>query len=182
MRSGFFTIAATLLVGAGWSASASAQNSRLFDRPLPIPIRQVNGGPMGQGEPGVMYGPTIDNASWITAPMPPPREIRVGDNVTVRIDIAQRVIQDGNKQSRKNATLNAQLRDWVVLEGLTQMKAAPQTDGDEKAQGTLNKQDRVSAQLATTESLKFEVGARVAAVLPNGNIVLEATRRVTQNE
>src|SRR4029079_10718059 len=123
--------------------------------------------------PATVYGPTVDNASWITIPLPPPREIRVHDIVTIRIDIARRVIADGNLQRRKNATLNAQLRDWVVLEGLTQMKAAPQTDGDEKTQGTLNKQDRVSAQLGTIESLKFEVGATIVAVLPNGNVVLE---------
>jgi flagellar L-ring protein precursor FlgH len=168
-----------LLFAGAWPDSAAAQNSRLFDRPLPIPIRQVSGGPTS---PGVMYGPTVDDASWITVPLPPPREIRVNDLITVRIDISQRGLQDGNLQRRKNATLNAQLRDWIVLEGLTQMKAAPQTEGDESVQGTLNKQDRMSAQLGTTESLKFEVGAKVAAVLPNGNVVLEAHRHVALTE
>lgn len=156
-----------------------AQNSRLFDRPLPIPIRQTRA---GITEPTAMYGPTIDNASWITVPLPPPRELRVGDMVTLRIDISQRSQQDGNLQRRKNATLSAQLRDWVVLEGLTQMLAAPQSSGEQSAQGTLNKQDRVNAQLGTIESLKFDIGAKVAAVLPNGTVVLEATRRVTTNE
>jgi flagellar L-ring protein precursor FlgH len=129
-----------------------------------------------------MYGPTIDTASWITVPLPPQREIRAGDQITLRIDISQRTMADGNLQRRKNATLNAQLRDWIVLEGLTQMKAAPQTDGEQAAQGTLNKQDRVNAQLGTMESLKFDIAATVAAVLPNGNVVLEATRQVTINE
>ena len=156
-----------------------AQNSRLFDRPLPIPIKQARG---GLTEPTAMYGPTIDNASWIAPPLPPPRELRVGDMVTLRIDISQRSQQDGNLQRRKNATLNAQLRDWIVLEGLTQMLAAPQTSGEQSAQGTLNKQDRVNAQLGTIESLKFDIGAKVAAVLPNGSVVLEATRHVTTNE
>ena len=85
--------------------------------------------------------------------------------MTVRVDISQRTQSDGNLQRRKNATLNAQLRDWIVLEGLTQMKAAPQTEGEQAAQGTLNKQDRVNAQLGTTESLKFDIAATVAAVL-----------------
>jgi flagellar L-ring protein precursor FlgH len=185
-----FALFAALSLAAAWATPSSAQNSRLFDRPLPIPIRLTGGAAMqngagmqsGAGEPGVMYGPTIDNASWITVPLPPPRELRVHDMVTVRIDISQRAMQDGNLQRRKNATLNAQLRDWVVLEGLTQMKAAPQTDGDEKAQGTLNKQDRVSSQLSTSESLKVEVGAEVVAILPNGNVVLGANRQVVQNE
>jgi len=168
-----------LVAISGWTDTAVAQNSRLFDRPLPIPIRQISGGAQS---PGVMYGPTIDDGSWITVPLPPPREIRVNDLITVRIDISRRTQTDGNLQRRKNATLNAQLRDMVVLEGLTQMKAAPQTDGDESVQGTLNKQDRMSSQLATSESLKLEIAAQVAAVLPNGNIVLEAHSHVMQNE
>ncbi len=173
-------LSAALLFCAGGATPVWAQNSRLFDRPLPIPIRQVRGG--GGSEPAAMDGPTIDNASWITVPLPPPREIRTGDQITVRIDISQRTQADGNLQRRKNATLNAQLRDWIVLEGLTQMKAAPQTEGEQAAQGTLNKQDRVNAQLGSTESLKFDIAATVAAVLPNGNVVLEATRQVTINE
>jgi flagellar L-ring protein FlgH len=156
-----------------------AQNSRIFDRPLPIPIRQSRG---GLTEPTAMYGPTIENRSWITVPLPPPRELRVGDMVTLRIDISQRSQQDGNLQRRKNATFRAQLQDWIVLEGLTQMLAAPQSSGEQSAEGTLNKQDRVNAQLGTIESLKFDIGAKVAAVLPNGTVVLEATRRVTTNE
>ena len=38
----------------------------------------------------------------------------------------------------------------------------------------------MTGQLDTTESLKFEIAATVAAVLPNGNVVLEA-HRVNQN-
>jgi flagellar L-ring protein precursor FlgH len=161
-----------------FASPALAQNSRLFDRPLPIPIRQAQ----NSAAPGVMYGPTVDNASWITVPLPPPREIRVNDMVTIRIDISQRALQDGDFQRRKNATINAQLRDWVLMEGLTQIKPAPQSEGDERIQGTLNKQDRVTSQLDTSESLKFEIGAKVVGVLPNGNVVIEANRRITQNE
>jgi flagellar L-ring protein precursor FlgH len=173
-----YLLSGALLLVTG-ATPVLAQNSRLFDRPPPIPIRQTRG---GLTEPAPMYGPTIDNRSWITVPLPPPRELRVGDLVTMRIDISQRAQQDGNLQRRKTATLNAQLRDWVVLEGLTQMLAAPQTSGEQAAQGTLNKQDRVNAQLGTIESLKFDIGAKVSAVLPNGTVVLEATRRVTTNE
>lgn len=170
-------LSGVLFVVAG-AAPAWAQNSRLFDRPLPLPVRQTG----GMSESAGMYGPTIDNRSWITVPLQQPRDLRVGDLVTMRIDISQRSMQDGNLQRRKNATLNAQLRDWVVLEGLTQMLAAPQTSGEQAAQGTLNKQDRVNAQLGSIESLKFDIAAKVAALLPNGSVVLEATQRVANNE
>ena len=166
-----------LLLLVAICSTASAQNSRLFNRPLPIPIRQIQGGP-----PGVPYGPMIDDSSWITIPLPPPREIRPQDIVTIRVDLTARATQEGDFQRRKNSTLNAQLKDWLVLEGLTQVKPAPQSDGDQTIAGTLNKQDRITAELETSESLKFEIAATVAAVLPNGNVVLEAHRKVNFNE
>jgi len=153
------------------------QNSRLFDRPVQLPVRQVS-----QTPPGVPYGPTIDNASWLTVPLPPPREIRVNDIVTIRVDITARAVQEGDFQRRKNATFDALLRSWVMLEGLSQVKPAPQSQGDQQIQGSLNKQDRVTSELETSESLKFEVAANVAAVLPNGNVVLEAHRTIIVNE
>ncbi len=164
---------------------ALAQNSRLFDRPLPLPYRPDQADMQGNDPgfaAGVPYGPTIDNSSWITIPLPPPREIRPHDIVTIRVDLTATATQEGDFQRRKNATLQAQLRDWVVLEGLSQVKPAPQSEGDQSIQGTLNKQDRITAQLETSESLKFEIAATVAAVLPNGNVVLEAHRRVNFNE
>ena len=84
-------------------------------------------------------------------------------------------------QSRRTAQYDARLNDWVILEGLRAIKPAPQSDGDQRIQGNLNQLDRVTGQLDTTESLKFDIAATVAAVLPNGNIVLEAHRSIRNN-
>jgi flagellar L-ring protein precursor FlgH len=168
-----------LIAALSWLAPATpalAQNSRLFDRPLSMPMSPQ------AGVPGVPYGPTIDNSSWITVPLPPPREIRVNDIVTIRVDITARAVQEGDFQRRKNATFDSLLRNWVTLEGLTQIKPAPQSEGDQRITGTLNKQDRITSELETSESLKFEIAATVASILPNGNVVLEAHRKVTNNE
>lgn len=145
-----------------------AQNSRLFERgPLP---------------PRLNMGPTLDNASWISVPVPPPKEIRVNDIVTIRVDMTTRTTQDGQLQRRKSSNFDALLSDWVLLEGLSQLKPAPQSDGDQRVRGQLNNQVRATADLKTTETLKFEIGATIASILPNGNLVLEAHRKVKSNE
>src|SRR5690606_11460659 len=59
---------------------------------------------------------------------------------------------------------------------------APQSDGDQRVQGNLNQLYRATGELETVESLKFEIAAKVAAVLPNGNLVLEAHRQVINND
>ena len=67
------------------------------------------------------------------------------------------------------------------MEGLRAIKPAPQSDGDQRIQGNLTQLNRVTGQLDTAESLKFEIAATVSAVLPNGNIVLEAHRVIQNN-
>jgi flagellar L-ring protein precursor FlgH len=126
-------------------------------------------------------GPPLQPASWYQVPLPPPKEVKVNDIITIRVDIGGRFSSDAQLQRRRTAQYDAVLDDWIVLEGLKAMKPAPQSDGDQRVQGNLNQLNRVTGQLDTTESLKFEIAATVAAVLPNGNVVLEAHRTVRNN-
>jgi flagellar L-ring protein precursor FlgH len=84
-------------------------------------------------------------------------------------------------QRRRTSQYDARLNDWLVLVGLRAIKPAPQSDGDQRIQGNLQQLNRVTGQLDTAESLKFEIAATVADVLPNGNIVLEAHRVIQNN-
>ncbi|MEX2175639.1 MAG: flagellar basal body L-ring protein FlgH [Pirellulaceae bacterium] len=119
--------------------------------------------------------------SWYEIPLPPPKEVKVNDIITIRVDVSTRMTADAEWQRRKNGRFDALLNDFVVLKGLRAVKPAPQTDGDQRIQGNLNIQDRSQGELETTESLKFEIAATVASVLPNGNLVLEAHRTVRNN-
>lgn len=154
----------------GLALSLSADdgpNSSLYSGRLPLaPVavsRQAGLAPLPQPA-----------TSWYEVPLPPPKEVRVHDIITIRVDKASRMISDAEWQRRKNSKYDAILNDWIVLKGLRAVKPAPQSDGDQRIQGNLNIQDRSQGELETTQSLKFEIGASVAAVLPNGNIVLEA--------
>jgi flagellar L-ring protein precursor FlgH len=120
--------------------------------------------------------------SWYEVPLPPPKEIKVHDIVTIRVDLGAQVISEAEMQRRKNATYDALLNNWVVLNGLKSVKPSPQSDGDPRVQGNLNQLYRATGELETVESLKFEIAAKVAAVLPNGNLVLEAHRQVINND
>jgi flagellar L-ring protein precursor FlgH len=151
-----------------FASQAYGQNSRLFSQATPLKTTAVS-------------GPTVDTANWISVPLPPPKEIRVNDIITIRVDLMARTSQEGEMQRRKTSNYNALLSSFVTLEGLSQLKRAPQTSGDQQVQGELNNQYRTTADYQTSESLKFEVAATVAAILPNGNLVLEAHRKVKNN-
>ena len=127
--------------------------------------------PQGAGQP----------LSWYEVPLPPPKEVRENDIITIRVDTGARVSTQAQLQRRRTAQYDAILNDWVMLEGLRAIKPAPQSDGDQRVQGNLNQLNRVTGQLDTTESLKFDIAATVASVLPNGNVVLEAHRTIRNN-
>ena len=133
------------------------------------------------------FGPYVRQAnpsatSWYEVPLPPPKEVKVHDIVTIRVDLGAQVISESEMQRRKNATYDALLNNWVILNGLKSVKPSPQSDGDPRVQGNLNQLYRATGELETVESLKFEIAAKVAAILPNGNLVLEAHRQVVNND
>lgn len=181
------------LAGAALIAMPSiclAQNGRLFDRPLPARAAP-RPGVISLAPTNQMYydypespdiGPTINSAGWLSAPLPPPRELRKNDLVTIRVDIASRTLQQGEVERRKTSNFDAFLRNWVTLEGLTSMRTAPNQNDQPRVQSQLNGQNRSQGSQLTSESMKFDIAATVADILPNGNIVLEARRKVKNNE
>jgi flagellar L-ring protein precursor FlgH len=122
------------------------------------------------------------STSWYETPLPPPKEVRVHDIITIRVDLGARVSSDVQFQRRRTAQYNAILNNWLILEGLHALKPDPQPDGDQQVQGNLNHLDRVTGDLETTEAMKFELASEVTAILPNGNLVLEAHRTIRNNE
>jgi flagellar L-ring protein precursor FlgH len=127
------------------------------------------------------FGAPPPATNWYEVPLPPPKEVRVHDIITIRIDLGARVSSDVQFQRRRTAQYNAILNDWVLLEGLRALKPDPQPDGDQQVQGNINQLNRVTGDLETTEAMKFEIGAEVAAILPNGNLVIEAHRTIRNN-
>jgi flagellar L-ring protein precursor FlgH len=134
-----------------------------------------------QGYGSLPSSPPV-STNWYEVPLPPPKEVRVHDIITIRVDLGARVTSDVQFQRRRTAQYNAILNDWLHLEGLRAVKPDAQADGDQQVQGNINHLDRVTGNLDTTEAIKFEIAAEVTAILPNGNLVLEAHRTVRNNE
>ena len=167
---------------AGMTGGDDGPNSSLYSSRLADARQNVPPGP-----PSAMTGSfatgdqTAATPSWYEIPIPPPKEVKVNDIITIRVDTGARVSESAQLQRRRTGQYDARLNDWIVLEGLRAIRPAPQSEGDQRVQGNLNQLNRVTGQLDTTESLKFEIGATVAAVLPNGNVVLEAHRVIQNN-
>jgi flagellar L-ring protein precursor FlgH len=140
------------------------------------------------GQSSSLYGPpemraplTVATNSWVYLAQPPVHEIQLNDLLTVVVTENSQVLTDGNVSRREQTNIDANLQNWIKLRnfGLT---AAPETGGDPRIRGTLNSQRRITGQMLTDDSVKFRIAARVVDIRPNGTLVIEAHKRVKQND
>jgi len=159
-------IIVTAVAFVATATSANAQTSSLFMNDLPSAA-----------------GPTLtlEDTSWLYQPVEPPRVIKKYDTITVIVDEKSQVTSLANVERRKQAQLNAQLKDWVKFDGLD-LVPDPQSEGDQKVNGTLQGQFRAQSNLDTRDSLKFRIAATVVDIRPNGHLVLEAHKRIRNND
>ncbi len=168
------------VVAAG--TAEDGPNSSLYSQRLEQ-LQQTPPAVPAPGIPGSLASVSTPFApqSWYEIPLPPAKEAKVHDIITIRVDTGARLSESAQLQRRRTSQLDAVLNDWIVLEGLRAIRPAPQSEGNQRIQGNLNQLNRVTGQLDTAESLKFDIAATVSAVLPNGNIVLEAHRVIESN-
>lgn len=168
------TVAAALAGLAGPAAGQQRMSSSLYQQDMPRPLANQQG--LGNQPPGFDAG-----GSWIRTPVIPPKEIRIHDLVSIRVEELARMQSESTVQRRKNALYNAVLLDWLKLDGLNILKA-PQAQGDPRVKGQLDQTYRTQGDTLTRESLTFNIAAEVVDIRPNGTLVLEAHREVKNNE
>jgi len=162
----FFCMSAIL---AGWliglAVPASAQDSSLFHRgngPYELPL-------------------TAENASLFYKIPEPHDVLEMHDIVTVVVNINSRALSEGDAENRKVAQLDAQLMNWIKLDGLRKVIPDPQSAGNPRIQAQLNTQYRAEADISTRNMLTFTIAAKVTDVLPNGTLRIEAREQVNIN-
>lgn len=133
------------------------------------------------GAPEMRQPLTLQNSSWVYVTREPPHEIHINDLVTVVVQEASQVKSEGEVDRRKQANLDARLRDWLELDGFG-VRPAPQPNGDPRIRASLDSQYRANAEVETSGLMRFRIAATVVDIRPNGNLVLEARRTVTNND
>jgi flagellar L-ring protein precursor FlgH len=126
---------------------SQAQESSLWQREtLPTP------------EPSL----TLPQASLIYQQPIQPRQIKIHDLVTIRVDQKSRFESEGEVNKRKTAAYELLI-------------------GDDEINGDLTSLYRADGELESTELLTLDVTARIVDIRPNGNLVLEAHQQVRNN-
>ncbi|MEN1678678.1 MAG: flagellar basal body L-ring protein FlgH [Planctomycetota bacterium] len=126
---------------------------------------------------------TLQNSSYTYTPLPPEAELgelKREDIITVLVDYRTSMLSEGEFQSRKTASFNGILSDWLGFDGKS-IFPDPQSRGDPTISGSINSQFRAEGDQERRDALTFRIAAKIVDIYPNGNLVIEAHRTITDN-
>lgn len=127
---------------------------------------------------------TLENSSFMYQPLSPEalaRELKKGHIITVLVDYRANMLSEGEAESRKTASINAVLAEWIGFDGKSIFRG-PQSRGDPEISSSLRSIYRAEGDLEQRDSLTFRIAARVVDIRPNGNLVIEAHRTIEHND
>jgi len=124
---------------------------------------------------------SISKASWIAVDKPSPKDIRVHDLISIVVHETSKHTTKEDTKSEREYSIDAALKDWLRLSGHS-LRPDKQTRGDPKVSFSFEREFKGKGDVKRQDTLTARIQAEVIDVLPNGNLVLEATHSVVTNE
>lgn len=143
------------------AASSQAQNSSLFAR--------TADGAIPQSSVSLLYSQATQ-----------PRQLKVNDLIRIRVNELSEFTSKGELSRRNNSTIDAQLRNWIELDGLN-LKASP-TENLPRVAGTYTSNTRANGELTTRDKLAFNITVTIVDIRPSGNLVFEGIKKITVDD
>jgi flagellar L-ring protein precursor FlgH len=127
---------------------------------------------------------SMENSNFMYRKLPPEaeqRELQLHDIITVLVDYRSALQSDGDANSKKTASFNAVLSDWLKFDGKN-IEPAKQLSGDPRINGSLTSQYKTQADIQQKDALTFKIAADVVDIRPNGNLVIDGRSDVQVND
>jgi flagellar L-ring protein FlgH len=172
---------------------AAAQNNSLFARgrtrgaaPSSQPVAAAPMVPVkpltrsADAPPAV--NPTLMASSLIAVEPPVQKKFRVHDLITVIVREDKRSTSDAKLQSDKKWDISTQLQDWIRLNGDSKLVPQNFTNGRPNVGFQYNDKYDGTGKSERKDSLTTRITATVIDVKPNGLLVLEARKTITNEE
>ena len=125
--------------------------------------------------------PLLDETSFIAVPPPEPRTFALHDLVTIILIENKRFQTDAHTKTERKFDFDAALQAWIKF---TQCKLGAQDfiRGEPEIDFTSDSEIDNKGKLKRQDKLSYRIACEVIDVKPNGNLVLEARRRLYHDE
>ncbi len=185
------TAAVALALEAGAQTNSLAKRGRQMLGHPPAPSSQPAArSDVILGGPPADLGPASSNAvnpvllaiSPIAVEVPEPRKIQVHDLVTVIVREDKKSTSDAKLESDKQWQIDAELKKWFRLD--LHDRLVPQTfpNGTPGMDFEFNNKYDGEGKIERGDTLTLRITATVLDVRPNGTLVLEARKRIKNDE
>lgn len=134
----------------------------------------------------MMAGPaptqvTAQSASWITVSKPRQQDFRMHDLVEIVVHEVSNHKTNTKTDAERDYSLSGALTDWLRLTG-GNLRPDQQAYGDPKIGVEFEKELKSKAKVERQDTVSARFTAEVIDVMPNGNLLLEATHSVKVDE
>lgn len=123
----------------------------------------------------------ILKASWITVAEPSPKDYQVHDLITIVVNEVSKNSTKADTKAEREYTVDSKLQDWISLSGLN-LRPDKQSHGDPKVGFSYDREFESKGDIKREDSLTARIQAQVIDVMPNGTLLLEATKKVIIDE
>ncbi|MBN2376819.1 MAG: flagellar basal body L-ring protein FlgH [Sedimentisphaerales bacterium] len=121
------------------------------------------------------------SASWIAVDKPRPKDVRVHDLVTIIVNEVSKHSSKEDTKSEREYSIDAALQDWLRYSSGS-LRPDKQPNGDPKIGLSYEREFEGKGDNKRSDTLSARIQAEVIDVMPNGNLILEATHKVVTNE
>jgi len=122
-----------------------------------------------------------NSASWIAVDKPRPKDVRVHDLVTIIVNEVSKHASKEDTKSEREYSVDAALKDWLRYSSGS-LRPDKQPSGDPKIGFSYEREFEGKGDNKRSDTLSARIQAEVIDVMPNGNLILEATHKVVTNE
>ena len=124
---------------------------------------------------------TLSECSWIYQNPEEPKVIKLQTLVTVVVSETATMVSDGSMDRKKTGYGDLALPNWIKFYG-THLGADKQLNGEPHIRGEIDNKLQSQGDLQTKDTLKFKIACRVVDIRPNGNLLMEGSRQIRNNE
>jgi flagellar L-ring protein precursor FlgH len=181
------TASIVILVAAALAArAADAQNNSLFAASQQEPA-PVNNSLAGQHPQHQNAGMSLGDCSWTYQSPQDRKTYEVNDIVKVTVSVKSQMTSSGQIDRKKTGYTDWKLTDWIKIYpnwnlGENGGSTGQPNYGTPEVRGDLDSKLQAQGNLQTKDMMSFVISCHIVDKRPNGNLVVEGTWSVSDNE